>query len=313
MNFFYSVREYLAPVIKNSRFAETGVLTPDEFVAAGDFLVYKCPTWQWESGTESKRREYLPADRQFLVTRNVPCLKRIKQMEYSENEDDEVEAEGEEGWVATHCGHDSTTAPGEISDIPALDDAEAEEEAEAALQKLRLDDERAAAKEAEEEVPVDMDEIPDMDDEEEGMGEGVTEEADPAVLVPSFPIERGNIVKTRTYDLYITYDKYYQTPRMWLFGYDEHRQPLTSPQIFEDVSQDHAKKTVTIEPHPHLDLAMASVHPCRHASVMKKIIERVSEKEGEEPLRVDQYLVLFLKFMSSVLPTIDYDFSIAGR
>lgn len=306
---FYSVREYLAPVIKDSRFKETGVLTPDEFVAAGDFLAFKCPTWQWESGVEAKRRDFLPTDRQFLVTRNVPCLKRVHQMEYSENQNDELEAEDDDGgWVATHRGHVSR---GEISEIPAVDDAEAEAEAEAALRKLQLDDQRAATKEQDEAVPKDMDEIPDMDDLEEDLGGGVAEEADPAALESSK--EGGNIVKTRTYDLYITYDKYYQTPRMWLFGYDEHRRPLTSTQIFEDVSQDHAKKTVTIEPHPHLDLAMASVHPCRHASVMKKIIERVSEKEGEEPLRVDQYLILFLKFMSSVLPTIDYDFSIAGR
>lgn len=31
----------------------------------------------------------------------------------------------------------------------------------------------------------------------------------------------GEIIRTRTYDLHITYDKYYQTPRLWLFGYDE--------------------------------------------------------------------------------------------
>ena len=29
------------------------------------------------------------------------------------------------------------------------------------------------------------------------------------------------ILRTRTYDLNITYDKYYQTPRLWLFGYNE--------------------------------------------------------------------------------------------
>lgn len=34
------------------------------------------------------------------------------------------------------------------------------------------------------------------------------------------------ILQTRTYDLYITYDKYYQTPRLWLFGYDEVRTPV---------------------------------------------------------------------------------------
>ena len=32
---------------------------------------------------------------------------------------------------------------------------------------------------------------------------------------------KDGILQTRTYDLNITYDKYYQTPRMWLFGYDE--------------------------------------------------------------------------------------------
>ena len=31
----------------------------------------------------------------------------------------------------------------------------------------------------------------------------------------------GEILQTRSYDLSITYDKYYQTPRLWLYGYDE--------------------------------------------------------------------------------------------
>lgn len=33
--------------------------------------------------------------------------------------------------------------------------------------------------------------------------------------------ETDDILRTRTYDLHITYDKYYQTPRLWLIGYDE--------------------------------------------------------------------------------------------
>ncbi len=40
-----------------------------------------------------------------------------------------------------------------------------------------------------------------------------------------------NIERTRTYDLSITYDKYYQTPRMFLFGWDEERQPLAAEQV----------------------------------------------------------------------------------
>ncbi|XP_026684896.1 ubiquitin-like-conjugating enzyme ATG3 [Diaphorina citri] len=78
--------------------------------------------------------------------------------------------------------------------------------------------------------------------------------------------------------------------------------------MYEDVSQDYAKKTVTMESHPHLPgPPMASIHPCRHAEVMKKIIETVLEGGGE--LGVHMYLIIFLKFVQSVIPTIEYDFT----
>ena len=63
-----------------------------------------------------------------------------------------------------------------------------------------------------------------------------------------------NIIQTRTYDISITYDFYYQTPRLWLFGYNEHGQPLTKDQLYEDIMEDYAKKTVTLEKHPHLGI-----------------------------------------------------------
>lgn len=34
-------------------------------------------------------------------------------------------------------------------------------------------------------------------------------------------VANGNLLQVRTYDVMITYDKYYQTPRIWLIGYDE--------------------------------------------------------------------------------------------
>jgi len=91
-------------------------------------------------------------------------------------------------------------------------------------------------------------------------------------------------------------------------GYDEQRKPLTVEQMYEDVSQDHAKKTVTMESHPHLPGPnMASVHPCRHADIMKKIIQTVEEGGGQ--LGVHLYLIIFLKFVQTVIPTIEYDFT----
>ncbi|KAI9138607.1 autophagocytosis associated protein [Paraphysoderma sedebokerense] len=276
---FHNIREYLSPVLANSKFLETGVLTPEEFVAAGDYLVFKCPTWSWESGDPSKRRDYLPPNKQYLVTKNVPCAKRVKQMEYT---DDATEANIEDA------------EDGESWGVQAVAEVKAEAKNE--------------PEDDEEEIP-DIDDIPDMEDDF-----GVEEEEDPAVLEQQAHTKPGSLTKgggndkilrTRTYDLSITYDKYYQTPRIWLFGYDENRNPLTSTQIFEDISQDHAHKTVTIEGHPHVDMSLASIHPCRHASVMKRIMEKM--KESGKELRVDQYLVLFLKFMSCVLPTIDYD------
>ena len=92
----------------------------------------------------------------------------------------------------------------------------------------------------------------------------------------------------RRYDLDITYDKYYQTPRVWLFGYDESgQQPLTQEQVFEDISQDHANRTVTLETHPHKNLPYASIHPCRHAETMKKITDQLVEGGKAPQVRQD--------------------------
>lgn len=267
---FHSAREYLNPLLKESKFKETGVLTPEEFIAAGDYICYKFPTWSWSGGIESKRKNWLPPDKQYLITKNVPCLKRVSAMEYNQDEED-VQVQEDE-WISTHSKRESNQ-PMEIEDMDPV------EKENVGLEIPNLDD------------------IPDMDDE-------LQEEADPALLIESVD---ANILKTRTYDLSITYDKYYQTPRMFLFGYDEQRRPLSSSQIFQDISQDHAKKTVTIEVHPHEEVTLASIHPCKHANVMKSIIDNVVASGGD--LRVDQYLLLFLKFMSSVLPTMEYDYT----
>ena len=73
--------------------------------------------------------------------------------------------------------------------------------------------------------------------------------------------------------------------------------------------QDYAKKTVTMEAHPALGDLQASVHPCQHAAVMKRIVEHLVQAHPERPPAVTQYLFIFLKFIQSVIPTVDYDFT----
>lgn len=72
-------------------------------------------------------------------------------------------------------------------------------------------------------------EVPDMDSYS---NEDNIDEA--AVKAPS---NDDNLVKNRSYDISITYDNYYATPKMWLYGYSESGAPLTTHQIFADISQ----------------------------------------------------------------------------
>lgn len=140
--------------------------------------------------------------------------------------------------------------------------------------------------------------------------------------------------------------------------------------MMEDIVGDYKDKTVTLEDFPWFDgsVKMATVHPCRHASVMKTLLDRADaalklrreklknsqsreeanrilhsneggglaglvddtkglslgehaqgqgdewevlqhDEEDQSAIRVDQYLVVFLKFIASVTPGIEHDFT----
>ena len=208
--YFHAAREYLQPILRSSKFQETGVLTPEEFIFAGDFLVSKCPTWEWCSGHKDQSKPYLPTEKQYLISRSVPCSQRVSDMQQivETNENDSV--------LISH------QIKMEISDLDDLDTQDTQE-------------------------------FPN----------------DPAGIPHS-------IMPTRKYNISISYDKYYQTPRTWITGFDENMNPLSPKEMFQDISQDHAKvkftnkKTCTIEQHPHERITCASIHPCQHANVMKQ-------------------------------------------
>ena len=56
--------------VSKNNFQETGKLTAEEFVTAGDFIVQNFPSWSWASGLPEKQRKHLPAEKQFLITKN---------------------------------------------------------------------------------------------------------------------------------------------------------------------------------------------------------------------------------------------------
>jgi ubiquitin-like-conjugating enzyme ATG3 len=280
MSFLHKIGEFLTPVLTESHFESQGVLTPTEFVLAGDTLVKKSPNWSWQGGDKS----HLPKDKQYLLIRNVPCRQRANTSEVGVDDEVVVADElGEDGWTATHA----TEATLNAKQKEKGKDTEKGKEPAAAPAA-------AAAAAAAAGGGSDSDSIPDMED-----FSGLTE--DPSALA-SLSI---GTVKTRVYDMTICYDKYYRVPRMWLAGYDENRVPLKPEQVFEDVSADHANKTVTIETHPYTGVPCASIHPCKHSAVMLKFIE-IAKSNGNE-IRPDMALFMFLKFISSLVPYIEYD------
>ncbi|KAF3940556.1 hypothetical protein ABW19_dt0208160 [Dactylella cylindrospora] len=334
-----NIRESITPPTHTSTFLTTGKLTPEEFVSAGDYLVYKFPTWSWSSASPGKSKSYLPLDKQFLVTKGVPCHRRLDDNFAGDNglSDRVVENAGgndeDGGWLSTGITKGEEQGASTAKDVQTVDDKGRVEEND------------------------DTESIGDMEDEED--------DSEAIIRDP------GSNTKTplRQYTLYITYSTWYSTPRLYLTGqHGATSSPLTHAEMMQDIVGDYQDKTVTIEEFPFLDgnLKMPSVHPCKHASVMRLLLDRANaaakakkrreleEKEGkgesaesreereweeidysktlaeakeeendqqgkaeggsavnadEEAIRVDQYLVVFLKFMASVTPGIEHDYT----
>lgn len=255
MRFLKNTREYLTPVLTESQFLSKGMLTPEEFVIAGDHLIRTSPSWSWESGEPSKIRPYLPPNKQYLVTRGVPSFRRISALEVDSfideniflNQEEEGAGGGKEGgeegggetkkveeeWFYTHSGNTTSS-----SSAPPAAAASSQQQAPPAPTSSSNKEEEYLDMEDE---SLTLDEVTQGISHLKASGSG---EATPG---------NDNLLKVRRYDVSLTYDNYYRTPRVWLFGYDENNgSPLEPTAIFEDVMTDYAKRTVTIDPHPHL-------------------------------------------------------------
>lgn len=276
LRLFKSTREYLTPVLTESSFLDRGLLTPEEFVRAGDQLVRSSPSWRWEAGDKAKIKSYLPAGKQFLSTSGVPSYQRVaslgdtelvEDVERVEKEEKELEASKGDSFVDV----DSASISDEWANIKDV-------------HPIAVGQQPAASK-----------------------GASYLDMEEDSLALDASTSPKGDVVTARRYDVTMTYDNYYRTPRIWMAGFDENGSVLSPEAIFEDVIQDYAKRTVTIEAHPHLPTVAASIHPCQHGPAMLTIIQALQEA-GNAP-SVDQYFFIFLKFIQSVVPTIEYDYT----
>lgn len=159
VNFIYStvntLRDRYAPVTTTSTFRRTGEITPQEFLEAGDYLVDKFRTWSWADADDPSRRvDHLPPGKQYLVTRNVPCFRRLDD-DFAGDAGREQSVVGDgEGFAGRGAGDDDgwLRTGGLASSQPLK------------AREIRTVDEAGNVGEGQ---VVDDDEIPDMEDEED--------------------------------------------------------------------------------------------------------------------------------------------------
>jgi len=300
-------------VLKESKFYTEGVLTPEEFVAAGDFLVMKCPSWKWCGGISgnSKLVDYLPENKQYLVT-TVPCPRRALDFEKLNkitervNEDDWVEPLSDDVYkrklvdeapIDLESQFDSREKNANIIVNNAVDTARM------GLEGIEICEEDSENNNSNNNNTNNNQNIKGNNDNNIVINKEDEQNFDFIVVED----EDQNVIRTRTYDVSVTYDYYYRVPRMWLTGYDESGTPLSDEEVKEDIMLDYIDKTVTIEVHPHTNVKSISIHPCKHSLLLTKMIENF-ESNGKK-LEVHMSVLLFLKFLHSVVPTIEYDFT----
>ncbi|KAK6199590.1 autophagocytosis associated protein [Scheffersomyces amazonensis] len=315
-----SLRDYITPINNTSNFSSTGEISPSEFVLACDYLISRFPTWYWGPCPENLKKGFLPSDKQFLMTKHVPSHVRANEYLSNGSEDINLDFEEEEeindedddsndGWTKTRSVIKKKTNDTKEEDVA--------NSATGPLTKSNSIDDIDDFLENDDEDNADFDNIEDDDfDDLEYISDSKQ--------------------TLRRYDIYITYSTSYRVPKLYLVGYNSNGIPLTPKQMMEDISGDYKDKTATIENLPvAYNTTSVMIHPCRHASVMKVFMKHSkSNKEKKEAeladklkqldldsdpssntdeeetgIRVDQYLITFLKFMSSVIPGIEYDFT----
>ena len=170
-------RESLTPASANMDFRATGQISPEEFVAAGVYLCHQFPTWSWAADDSSLvKRDFLPQDKQYLVCKDVPCVERARDI----------------------GGPGSDPASSRITEEEADEDGFVQTSIQPAQGRESLYG-ASMASSAREQQPA----------------TASSATSDDFVLTGrEDETAHTTTIQTRTYDLFITYDKYYRTPRL---------------------------------------------------------------------------------------------------
>ena len=66
---------------------------------------------------------------------------------------------------------------------------------------------------------------------------------------------------------------------------------------------------MTVLDHPITRLPCVSIHPCKHADILKKLTETICAERGENAVGSHLAILIFLKFFADVIPSIPFDSS----
>lgn len=261
-----------------SQFTEKGVLTPQEFIEASDKLIYVNPMWEWGKASSKKlMNKDFPEEKQY-ITAEIKSWRRMKDIV----DDDYIEIETfKDGWQG----------------MKYKKEIQIENLSEKIEEKKKETDIKTENKVVNLEDALESDSDEEDENEEDEKEEKINEKKENIKINKNL----------RNYRVYITYDVYYNTPRFWLSGVDYKNEPLNKEQIFEEIMTEYKDKTVTVENHPQLNVPMVFIHPCKHADVIKTLVNQAIQ--GGKEIRVEQYMFIFLKFISSVMPGLEMDYT----
>jgi len=269
---YKSLAEKVLPDLKTSNFVQTGMLTKKEFQITGNYLIQNDPLWEWQK------------EGVCLIKRRIRCTREEIKEDTTDNGDSN-------SFNVYSYKSSSLNAPQNITNANTNTNTNTEN----MTNNTHITQDNR---------------VEDGFESDDSMGMSYLEDdsliyADEASL-SALP---KTIDTAHYYDITITYDDYYRTPRIWFQGTNTSGKFLEDHEIYNDFDVEKTKVSLTMEEHPIIAMNVVSVHPCKHAHAMKRmfVFEQERQKDQDEEITIEKYLVHFLKFVSCVIPQLSFD------